>query len=217
MYTNRTSFKIAAFVIVSVLLTYCKKEEPMTYFESKVDRDMLDKFMFNAGTYWVYEDEQTMELDSLVVLGWSTGFNTIPCPHGCPSRRTSRYEYFVMWMMSITNGNGWNYYFDGDWFKYNGGGEYGHLGQPIFMYNEPIGNEFNGARIVDQLDSLTILGNTYYEVTKMKITQAEQFDIMFSDDLHFYFSEHVGLIRKEKLNQDGSVNKTWNLKRYEIH
>ncbi len=207
--------KMPLLFLVCILILSCEKEEPITYFDSKVNPEMLARHFFKEGTYWVYEKENSAMEDSIVVAGTVSGYKTMPCPHGCPNRRISRNYHSIMYFTNITQGSSWNYFFLDSHFKYNGGGEYGHLGQPIFMYDEPAGSQFNGARIVGHSDSMTVLGNTFHDVTLVRIIREEQFDPMFSTDLNLYFAEHSGLIRKEIVHQTGNIE-IWNLKRYHV-
>lgn len=118
-------------------------------------------------------------------------------------------------LLDVTKSIVSNYYYMSDYIKLNGGGDYSEKGQPIFMYNESVNYEFNGAQIIAKIDTLTILGKVYNNITKIKITASEQYQHEFSYDTYLFFVDNYGLIRQE-INDTINGYETWNLKRYLI-
>jgi hypothetical protein len=174
----------------------CTKDiDEMEYINYYVDQDLIDKYYFEKGSLWVYKD-QNLNLDSITVENTEHGFKTTPCPHGCPGRKTSRHEYFIMNLRELGSNSTFNYYFLSGHFKINGGGIVGELGQPIYLHNSDIGYSFNGTTVIAQLDSLNINENTYFNVTKIKISALDQIQDEFNFDTELYFSENIGLIKK---------------------
>jgi hypothetical protein len=212
---NKQNMKYRTYLIAILGLTLiigCKKEgKEITYRTQYVDTAMLTKYIFKPGTYWVYEN-QNSSIDSIVVTSVDNGMTIIPCPHGCPSGITSRTEFFIMNLLDVTNNLASNYYYMSNHIKLNGGGEYSQNGQPIFLYHELIGHSFNGAEILNKVDTMTVFGIKYYNITKMKISAIMQVQHEFSFDTYLYFSDNFGLIRKE-INDTINGYVTWNLKR----
>lgn len=209
---NRT-FLIS--ILALALLIGCKKEsKEITYYTTYVNTAMLTKYFFKPGTYWVYEDQSNFN-DSVIVTGGTNGFTTIPCPHGCPGGVITRYEYYEMNLFDFTNNITSNHYYMSNYIKLNGGGEYGQLGQPIFMYDRAVNYSFNGAKVIDKYDSMTVSGIKYYNITKMKITASLQFQKEFLFDTYLYFADNFGIIKKE-INDTINGYQTWNLKRSHI-
>ena len=69
--------------------------------------------------------------------------------------------------------------------------------------------------MTEKYDSLVVLDNTFYEVTKMSLLADEQYQPEFEFDTDLYFSPNIGLIKKE-VHDTISGLKTWNLVRYHI-
>ena len=90
-------------------------------------------------------------------------------------------------------------------------------GQTIFKYDAAIDESFNGATVIAHIDTLNILGNMYYGVTKMNISadSQSQFQQEFIYDTDLYFSENIGLVKKEVFDTING-NQVFNLKRYNI-
>ena len=179
-----------------------------------VDSDLIDEYFFTNGTYWIYEN-QSSQIDSITVESTANDFNLIPCPHGCPNKKQSQYEYFSMELKNHTQNYTYNYYFLNKHIKKNGGGDYCELGQPILTYNRDIGYEFNGITVTEKYDSLLVLDNYYYNVTKMSLTAEEQYQLEYEYNTDLYFSPNIGLIKKETHDTINGME-IWNLKRYHI-
>ncbi len=208
-----------ALVILTVFsLISCKKEKQndidkkvMLY---KVDQGLLSKYFFGAGSYWIYQNQNLNE-DSVIVKSVENGVTPDP-QYGAKGTNYAEYEFYKMNFKNMSQGNDYNYYFMNNYIKLNGGGEYGVLnGQPIFMYEAHINEEFNGATVFEKIDSLNILGNMYYDITKMKISAVDQWVQVFTYDTDMYFADHIGLIKKEIFD---TINGTqsYELKKYDI-
>ena len=193
----------------------CRKDSnKITYHTTYVNDTILTKYFFKQGTYWVYENQSNF-LDSVIVTSETNGFTTIPCPHCCPGGGSSRDEFYKMNLLNFTNNIVSNYYYESNYIKLNGGGEYGQLGQPIFIYNGAVNHSFNGATIIDKYDSMTLLGTKFHNITKMKITAELQYQNEFLFDTYLYFADDFGLIKKE-INDTINGFQSWNLKRSHI-
>jgi hypothetical protein len=209
---NRTvSIAILALIIVSG----CKNDnQEISYYTTYVSTSLATKYVFKPGSYWIYEN-QNNQVDSVTVTDTTRGFNTIPCPHGCPGGVVSRIEFYQMNLLDVTGNIAFNYYFMGNHIKLNGGGEYGQLGQPVFLYGQPVNYSFNGAKVIDKFDSITISGTKYFKITKMQITASLQYQHEFSYDTYLWFADNFGLIKQE-INDTINGYQTWNLKRSHI-
>lgn len=105
-----------------------------------------------------------------------------------------------------------NHYLAFNSIKYNGGGDWGQEGQPIFLLNQEEGYFFNGLLVGEKLDSLLILNEMFYEVQKMSVETDLQFQNEFEYDTDFYFSESVGIVRIV-IHDTTNGMRTWNLTR----
>ena len=99
--------------------------------------------------------------------------------------------------------------------KRNGGGTWGEKGQPIYMSNSAVGTTFNGMEISSQLNTLNVNGITFNNVTKIKITSANQIQPEFSNDTYLYYSDSVGLIKKEIILGINNIE-SWSIKHWKI-
>jgi len=127
-----------------------------------------------------------------------------------------------MYFKNMSTGDGFNYFFFHDFISFNGHPnsirypQYEN-GQTIFKYDAAIDESFNGATVIAHIDTLNILGNMYYGVTKMNISadSQSQFQQEFIYDTDLYFSENIGLVKKEVFDTING-NQVFNLKRYNI-
>ncbi len=81
------------------------------------------------------------------------------------------------------------------------------------MANSNVGTAFNGMEIVSNLNSLTINGITFNNVTKIKITTANQIQPEFSNDTYLYFVDTVGLIKKDIVLDINNIE-SWSIKNW---
>ena len=184
----------------------CKKgEHKIEHRYAYVDDSLLANYFFPEGSYWVYKD-QNNQIDSIVNSVNTNGFTTTPCPHGCPSGIINNTEFYKMTLKNVTKNESFNYYFTSNYIRLNGGGNYSELGQPIFIYNETLNHEFNGATTIEKLDVFELNGVSFQNVTKVKITYAEQYQNEFRFDTDLYFAEKIGLIKQTVYDTINGVN-----------
>lgn len=130
---------------------------------------------------------------------------------GCPDYQ----EYYLMEYYSHSYDYSFNEYIITEYWKRNGGGEYGHLGQPIMHIGQyaqypEIGNGFNGYEIIDILDSLEVAGVIFYDVVVSRIYEDQQYQYEFEYNTDLYFAPDVGIVREEYIDNLGN-NHVWDL------
>ena len=64
MKTIKLIYKISIILILGVLLTACPKTELK---EIKIDQESKDYCLFAEGSYWIYQDSATLEIDSVII------------------------------------------------------------------------------------------------------------------------------------------------------
>jgi hypothetical protein len=166
--------------------------------------EIKNEFVFNPGSYWVYEDED-LNLDS-IVLGYSNkGFT-----QGCPEIEYSESHFYTPDDTIV-----FDHYFKLDMILLNGGGTFGSEGQPIYIYGKDEGFSYQGITVGATLDSLEVLDQTFYNVSIMHIDAESQVQYEFEFDTDIYFSPNFGIIKT--ITYD-TVNGTQvkNLLRYHI-
>jgi len=167
-----------------------------------------NNFVFESG-YWVYQDTSNADIDSISLT--SCIHNYVSPNPGWPDYQ----EYYLMDYHSHTNNYDYNDYIITNYWKRNGGGYYGELGQPIMHIGQyqqlpEVGNGFNGYEIITIINELEIAGNIFYGVVVSRIYVDEQYQNEFFYDTDLYFAPDVGIIRKEYTDSN-EVKHVWDL------
>jgi len=199
--------KYTSYLLLVISVLACKKEPENKINYSYIDEVLKEKYSFGLGSYWIYQD-QDLNLDSIFVSNVNTGI-TYPCP-GC-----SRNQFIKTTYLSSIQNHSFNHYLLHNFIRYNGGGDYGEKGQPIFILNRPEGYEFNGLIVGATLDSLRILDSTYYNIHKMEVVAREQYQKEFEYDREFYFVPTIGIVR-HVIHDTIRGKQVWNLVDYRI-
>ena len=202
--------RILHLVVIAGLVISCKKDpsSPVSGY-SYLSSD-LHPFMFATGSYWVYENDSTGALDSVSVIAvhhdfyWST-----PAVHGQPGHKT---EYYRIDVQSSYYSTTYNDYLSYEMIRRNGGGDYGQLGQPIFILAE---SGFNGLQVIADQDTLTVNSSLFHSIRITKVIAAEQYQVEFDHDTYFYYSTQAGLI-KRVVDLGGGQLESWSLKRWNV-
>jgi len=192
------------------LISACQESEiPNRTNKTYISEDLKNEFVFEKGSYWIYENNNG-NIDSVILYDLDSGFTSICPDNGCPQR-----EYIKMKFQNMTRKEVFNHYFVEKVIKYNGGGNWGQDGQPIFVLNIEIGESSGGLIFISHYDSLEVMEDVFYNVDIMGIKAKEQFQDEFDFNTDLFFSPHVGVIRKIIYD---TINGTeiWNIKRYEI-
>ncbi len=172
----------------------------------------IKPFEVKANSYWVYKNDSTGVFDSISVLSTETGMVwTTPQVHGQVGGVQS--EYYKINLKSFSYNTNYNYYILNNFIKMNGGGTWGQDGQPIYMANSIVGTTFSGMEIISNLNSININGVTFNNVTKIKITTANQIQPEFSNDTYLYFVDTVGLIKKDIVLGINNIE-SWSIKNW---
>jgi len=171
-----------------------------------------NKYVFGFG-YWVYQDTVSSEIDSITLIATTHGYIS-------PTPIIPDYEeYYLMEMQSHTQNYSYNEFIISQYWKRNGGGMYGELGQPVMHIGQydtwpEVGNGFNGYEIMGMFDNLQVGDEIFNNVVWTHIYENEQYQYEFDYDTDLFFAEFVGIIRKE-YTDDMGVHHVWNLINYE--
>jgi len=195
-------------ILLSLISCHKEKKENYTPSYSYINETLKADYSLNTGSYWVYEN-QNFNTDSIVLHSVHTGFTGM-----CPDNACSKNEFIKLNFRNETKGVDYNHYLLSDHIKYNGGGDWGQEGQPIYIINQLKDYEFNGLVVGDYYDSLLILNTMFYRVIKMKVKANQQIDNQFKFDRDFYFSPHIGVVKY--VIYDTSGTETFNLKNYNV-
>lgn len=81
------------------------------------------------------------------------------------------------------------------------------------MAGEEVGAGYNGMEIIDIIPKLVIKGNTFTDIAQVKITATEQYQQEFEYDTYLYFTDSIGIIKKELLLRCENIE-AWSLIRW---
>lgn len=175
-------------------------------FSSTPISSSLYPYIFDVGSYWVYEKDGTNILDSLVqtqLVQDSTppvivGGNLVMGP----------VEYFQMHYESKTlSYSTWDQMIG--YVIVDEGTDWANDGPCKLLSSYQKGDSANYSVIKDTLSTMVVAGHTFSKVTKML---AHKHPVYNNQPAYYYYSQGVGMIRKELLNADHSqVLETWNL------
>lgn len=182
------------FLLGFILLVSCKKETPpkIHYYNLQ---EGLNPYMFKTGSYWVYKNDSTAVIDSVVVTDTDQGFFSVPpITPGTPSNE--EIEYYKITLFSFLNSESFTDFLYFDVVSRNGN-ESPQSGQPVLLTERSIGSEVLGAYVFDLIDTLNMNGNSFYDVIQMKIVSGEQDELIFEHDTYLYYQDSIGLIKKE--------------------
>jgi hypothetical protein len=217
---------IITLLLCTLILLGCKKDEPIPCQETGNEncediQNVKHFFYFKVGSYWVYEEETSGDLDTVYVTEASEN----PSNYDFDVRMYSSYQDFYYHF--------WPEYFPGDQdcpeagpickrclsvkrSKYRPGVIVyqancfmfiPQVGQSEFNYNSSISNN---KVITDEIDDSFFNGTLQFERT-VKMYEINTVMEGYQPTNH-YFSENVGLTRKELIDS----NQVWNLVDYYI-
>ncbi|HYG16270.1 MAG TPA: hypothetical protein VEC12_11000 [Bacteroidia bacterium] len=210
---------LAALAASALALGSCKDEGTgKPYFEGPLTQELKDYTYFRNGTYWVYEDSATGDLDSFYVYDSQNFFTDYVDNSGEPLAKLEVFQYFT------------NSSYDGNTYYY---------------LTDLINNRYSDhpevtiLRVMERNDTNTLnhfvhypleVGKEYQYGTSLmqladrpdKVNFKHTFDdvLVYQDfannteggETIFYIAKNMGIIRKEIKH----TSKVWNLVRYKI-
>jgi hypothetical protein len=206
----RTSF----FFLLLIAMTYsCKKDECENYLPHKdvVIDNSMNTFKFKESSYWVYQNDVTLELDSLrVIFGSDSEF-----PSKC-SGGTYVNEY-RMTVHSFLNNQDCDYFIIGSELNKDTNSSGNHFGRFIYSGTN-IYSVDSGIECIENIPLLNLNGNDFNNVKKIwvKVLPANSyFPNLSIHDMFYYFSDSVGLIKWEVID-GSSIIESWSLKSWDL-
>jgi hypothetical protein len=236
MFMNRLKNFIVALTILALLgLGACKPEpEKQKYLGNYPLGEVKDYLYFKPGSYWVYECDSTLELDSQVMISIDT-----------PWFHKSYIDYQLLFFnkKSITFDN--SYTTDGYYevpynrnFSYFNAFNINIRGNNVSGYDCVFYYPFDSTKYgygssptyyKGYLDSLQVLGTWYKDVrvfkvqgttgwTKLNIWRLS--NLNRSTSMQYYWAKGIGIVKIIVYTFDGVKNEpfthNWNLRRYKI-
>jgi hypothetical protein len=185
----------------------CKKETSASSETVYFDKH-YKSFAFKEKSYWVYKNELSHEIDSIILFKADSGFYWNPPEvHGIAGTRRSFYK------MTFES-KSFNYEFldliDSYGIRRNPTSEWYICGRVIYS----IPSQSN----VEHFDSLAINGKMFYNITKCKIAANDYpegcSNAGFTTDTDLYLVEKIGVVKKVVHEVQGNV--TWDLIKWKI-
>lgn len=207
---NKKLFKYLFFIL---FLSNCKKTDNQIGHYTFPVSDAIKPYIFYTGSYWVYVDDSTGVLDSVVVT--SVEHNSFEANTSPSQTQETTVEYYkVFYYESRTNSNYHDLIIDGG-VNRNGNDLYSK-GQTILFLGDTLGTRYNGTEYYEQLATLNIGSFNFSDVRVMRIIADQQVQHEFSNDTYLYFKENIGIVKKEIDFGAGNIQ-VWSLKRYHIN
>ena len=185
---------LPVFVLFFLVFSSCQKEEdaeprtnpaiPLTHYNYLAES--ISPYKFKTGSYWIYENDSTGVLDSLVVDSISPGFfEAIPSVHGTSGSTMT--EFYKMYFHHYPTSQQYNQTLMTKYLVRNYSGDWSNfLGQSIYAANSPVGTSNNGMTIIAKLLSMNVGINTFSNVDQVQIIAAAQSLPEFTFDTYLY-------------------------------
>ena len=210
----RTSF----IYLLLIVITYsCKKDECENYSSHKdvVIDNSMNSIEFKESSYWVYQNDVTLEVDSQRVIFGSNNDFTGEYPSKC-SGGTSVNEY-RMTVHSFLNNQDDDYFIIGSGLTKDTNSSGNHYGRIIYSGTNSY-SEDSGTKCIENIPLLTLNGNDFHNVKKIwiKVLPANSFSPNLSlHDMYYYFSDSVGLIKWE-VSDGSTIIESWSIKSWDV-
>jgi hypothetical protein len=209
----KKTYPISTLVLLLFMIASCHKDNPDNQTRYFYLSESLNPYKFKTGSFWIFQNDTTAILDSILVTSTEHDFYWLPPPiHG---QSGDKHEYYKINLKSFATLHIYNDYLTNYYIKRDGGGDYGENGQPIFMTNSDTGSVFNGMKIIAKFPIMTINGNTFTNVIETKITASQQYQPIFVNDTYLFYTESIGLIKQVADIGNGNFE-SWSIKRWTV-
>lgn len=204
--------------LLLIVLTYsCKKDACENYSPHKdvVIDNSMNPYKFKESSYWVYQNDVTLELDSQrVILGSNNDF-TGEYPSKC-SGGTFVCEY-RMTIHSFLNDQNYDYFIWGSGLYKDTNSTGNHYGRFIYSGTNNYSAE-SGVEYIENIPLLNLNGNDFNNGRKIwvKVLPANSYyPNLSTQDMYFYFSDSVGLIKWE-VSDGSTIIESWSIKSWDV-
>lgn len=218
-------------IAITVNLSNCSKKnsdspssQDLGFFSLGEAKDYL---LFKPGTWWVYKNSNTNELDTMVLF--SSGFDTIHVvnrlPPSQPYKNIFSYEYITYKIYSHRDKAVYhtfcrgmepdaafflNFEFrcqrdSGFYNKYHTG--YGLSTQFYFPFHLDGHDGLSGTKFIERADSMDVRGKTYYDIVSFSVQNDgsypyPNFYIVQNGKSIYHWAKYIGVIKIEHHSYD---------------
>lgn len=211
---------LTVLALTALSFSACKDENGngKEYFEGPLTQELKDYTYFRNGTYWVYEDSATGDLDSFYVYDSQNFFTDYLDNTGEPLAKLEVFQYFTN---SSYDGNTYYYLTDLINNRYSDhpevtilrvvkkGGT--HTQNHFVRYPLEVGREYQYGPSLMRLETRpdkVNFKNTFHNI----LVYRDLANTTEGGETLFYIAKNIGIIRKEVKK----TNRVWNLIRYKI-
>jgi len=222
---KRSTVAILCTLVAGILLNACDSWK--TDWAINVDQESKEYCLFGQGSYWVYQDSATLELDSVVITNVSYNKSTLAKP-SCPFL----WEEYVMKTTCFYN----NQYCNGGYTLTSVYCDettekfiqlvYGNEIDKKYFDNMSLNsiNYHNGNLyecLNDVLQNDGVLYENYHEIYQIKNNTFSKVKVFLSlrsecYQIRTYWAENVGIIRVEYIGEEGNAFAIRNLIKYSV-
>jgi hypothetical protein len=200
----KISYLLCSLVVVCALQYGCKKtEENVPY--NPAPQEMKDYLWFDTGSYWVYEDSATNQLDSIVIS--STQETTVEDRNN--GKHYADYQFLRVNATSITTGSTYSFYMTGvvDYqqkaivIQYENPQMATHIWTSYVLIHPQVINK-NTEGVVGKVilkDTLPVYNLNGVDYKNVKLYYQEADGIMLYDSSLTWIAPGFGIIKKQNL------------------
>lgn len=202
-HTDRIKVYLIFFLFPMILSESCKKQYGKTTV-TEVDELLKENFHFGIGSYWVYSNIHSGQLDSVYLINTTYPEMDDMLGRSCYSCRDVHTNIWKMIKDSMADNPVINYIC---------------LASDCILFDFTPDNRYNlyRFRTVKQFDSLQIGSTVYSDVQKRSTTFKipGQYGPPY-DTLTYYIKKKVGIVRKEFITSTGDTAYQYNLLQHKI-
>ena len=165
----------------------------------------LSFYLFDTGTYWIYENASTFERDTFSVTESEHGYFMRSYPW--EPKPTEQYEYLKMTILKLGSTTSYRQEVSEDFIWLNPSSN--HFGALLYYISDSVGEKRAGVEYASFTPSMPLPPNSFYNVKSFYIHAAEAGYNAFQNDAEYFWAPSQGLIKKVEYLPTG--DEVWNL------
>jgi hypothetical protein len=206
------------FLLFTILISGCRPDEitgPSSPYEHTlyIPQEAKDYCYFQPGTYWVYQDSATGELDSVYVYEAGAGIDTVTATQSNPTEGI--FEWLYCNKKSARDGYAYNSWIDMSWssqpqidastkmytIKTRPGDPVGQtiqIGFPLNSNHRTYYTSWGSTQNTTNIDRLMGYSVNFGDTFNLVIRSNHDYCCLLPYRANFYYAPHVGLFRAEQ-------------------
>lgn len=223
------NFKTIAGLLLLLTLFSCRKDPPACLgptitVEKPINQAVKDCYVFQQGSWWVYQEIKTGKRDSVYVDS-STVYlyvDTNSCLNHSPWEKPGLREYDIYDTTFITHREYAKVYKTSTHYQKQREYRMNDINTIYTFWDGPNGvtrpTEYYFLSLDEQLDSLDIESYSFTDLYKLNHYQSRTYlkwyedDWPYEDTMIYYLVPNIGLVKREDITKD----EVWELKNYNV-